>query len=229
MAAVLKRIGSITRTGLCTAGRPMGGSIQIPMLQFADLKGDPYPSLGLVLNAGTVGLESQRSLKLEERIVRLYDELREPLYRYLLCLSLVPEEVEEVIQEAFLRLYKHLHAGGREDNLRSWLYRVAHNLSVNRTRSRQYLTDTSPEQWQELTLSRCDPAPGPEELLLEKEKMTRLHNAIGSLSELQRNCVHLRVEGFRYREIAAILGVGIPTVSESLRRAIVTLTRGQNE
>jgi RNA polymerase sigma-70 factor (ECF subfamily) len=207
----------------------MSGSVQIPMLQFANFKGEPCAGVGLLVNAGSLGLESQRSLNLEERIVRLYDELREPLYRYLLCLGLVAEEVEEVIQEAFLRLYKHLHGGGREDNLRSWLYRVAHNLSVNRTKSRQYLAVTSPERWHQLTVSTSDPAPGPEEILLEKEKMTRLHNSIAALSELQRNCVYLRIEGFRYREIAAILGVGIPTVSESLRRAIVTLTRGQNE
>ena len=73
----------------------------------------------MFLKAGALGLESQRSLKLEERSVRLYDELREPLYRYLLCLGLVTEEVEEVIQETFLRLFKHLDGGGREDNLRS--------------------------------------------------------------------------------------------------------------
>jgi RNA polymerase sigma-70 factor (ECF subfamily) len=229
MTAVLKRNTVHTDSRRYAAGRQMGGSIQISVLQLSNSKGDPCASLGLLLNTGTLGLESQRSLKLEERIVRLYDELREPLYRYLLCLGLVSEEVEEVIQEAFLRLYKHLHAGGREDNLRSWLYRVAHNLSVNRTKSRQYLADISPERWQELALSTCDPAPGPEEVLLEKERMTRLHSGIAALSELQRNCVYLRVEGFRYREIAAILGVGIPTVSESLRRAIVTLTRGQNE
>ena len=40
---------------------------------------------------------------------------------------------------------------------------------------------------------------------LDKERMAHIHDTLSKLSPLQRQCVHLRVEGFRYREIAAIL------------------------
>jgi DNA-directed RNA polymerase specialized sigma24 family protein len=49
------------------------------------------------------------------------------------------------------------------------------------------------------------------------EKYTRLHTAIGRLTLPERQCLHLRAEGFRYREIAEILEVGVPTVGEYLR------------
>jgi len=155
----------------------------------------------------------------------MYEELRLPLLRYLLSMRVIPEEAEEIIQESFLRLYKHLHAGGREDNLRGWIYRVAHNLSSTRRKERRFLADTSPDLWQQISLSAVTPEVGPEEFLLRKERMLRLHRDIAGLSELQQNCIRLRVEGFRYREIARILNISTATVAGSLRHAIERLTR----
>jgi RNA polymerase sigma-70 factor (ECF subfamily) len=181
--------------------------------------------LGLHLGIDAARSDDQKILRLEEQIAHLYEELRQPLLRYLLCMRVVPEEAEEIIQETFLRLYKHLHAGGREDNLRGWVYRVAHNLSSSRRKERKFLADTSPDLWQQITLSAATSEIGPEETLLRKEKMMRLHRDIAGLSELQQNCIRLRVEGFRYREIARILNTSTSTVAGSLRHAIERLTR----
>lgn len=191
---------------------------------FANPEPNRDGSLALHLSMDATRSDNQQTVRLEEQIARLYDELRHPLFRYLLCTRIVPEEAEEIIQESFLRLYKHLHAGGREDNLRGWVYRVAHNLSSSR-RERKFFVDTSPEFWQQVGRSAADPGAGPEELLLRKEKMTRLHRDIADLSELQQNCIRLRVEGFRYREIAEILNVTTSTVAGSLRHAVERLKR----
>ncbi len=192
---------------------------------FANSEGSHDGILSLRLSAEATRLDDQRTVRLEEQIARLYDELRQPLFRYLLCMRIFPEDAEEIIQESFLRLHKHLHAGGREDNLRGWLYRVAYNLSSSRRKSRKFLADTSAEAWQDMSLLAFDPGAGPEELLLRKEKMMRLHRDIAVLSELQQNCIRLRVEGFRYQEIAKILNVTTSTVAGSLRHAIERLTR----
>src|SRR5215467_11584288 len=61
----------------------------------------------------------------------LYRELRKPLLRYLICLGLSSDEAQDVVQDAFLGLHRHLAAGGRQENIRSWLYRVAHNRARN--------------------------------------------------------------------------------------------------
>ena len=87
------------------------------------------------------------------------------------------------------------------------------------------LADTSPEIWEHISLSATTPEVGPEEVLLRKERMMRLHRDIAGLSELQQNCIRLRVEGFRYREIARILNISASTVAGSLRHAIERLTR----
>jgi RNA polymerase sigma-70 factor (ECF subfamily) len=172
-----------------------------------------------------LGQEGQRTLKLKEQITQLFIELRMPAYRYLLCLGVVSAEAEEIIQETFFRLYRHVHAGGREDNLRGWVFRVAHNIAVNELKRRKYFERVRLEQWADLTSSSATQSPTPEELLLRKEKMVRVQVAIAELSEQQKQCLYLRAEGFRYREIAEILGVTVSTVVESLRRAIKKLTK----
>src|SRR5580693_9283789 len=61
----------------------------------------------------------------------LYRELRKPLLRYLVCLGLSADEAQDVVQDAFVSLHRHLARGGSQENIRSWLFRVAHNGARN--------------------------------------------------------------------------------------------------
>lgn len=180
-----------------------------------------------ILGAPTtvLGLEGEQTLRLEERVTQLFDELHLPVYRYLLWLTMSPIETDEIIQETFLRLYQHLNSGGAEHNLRGWIFRVAHNLCINELKGRKRVALSASEALPELDVSIADSRPGPEEVLLQREKIARIHAAVSSLSEQQKQCLLLRAEGFRYREIAEILEVTISTVAESLRRAIKKLAK----
>src|SRR5579864_6920567 len=62
----------------------------------------------------------------------LYRELRKPLIRYLVCLGLSSDEAQDVVQDSFLSLQRHLASGGSQANIRGWLFRVAHNQARNR-------------------------------------------------------------------------------------------------
>jgi RNA polymerase sigma-70 factor (ECF subfamily) len=193
-----------------------------------DMKAEVENGLGvhIVAPPAILDQESQRTLRLADQITRIFDDLREPVYRYLLFYrSVSPFEADDIIQETFLRLYQHLNAGGKEDNLRGWVFRVAHNISINEVKRYTHLFSVPHEGSPDWEISRADPKPGPEELLLRREKMARVHAAISTLSEQQKQCLYLRAEGFRYREIAEIMGVTISTVAESLRRAIKKLVR----
>lgn len=156
---------------------------------------------------------------------RLFDELYEPMFRYLLCLGLAPEEADEVVQESFLRLFRSLYSEERVSNIRGWLFRVAHNLAFDVRRARTRFLLPGPEQWEELNESNPDSGLNPEERLLNKERMVWLHRAMAGLPTEERQCLNLRAEGFRYREIAEILGITMSAVTETLRRAIGKLTR----
>lgn len=164
-------------------------------------------------------------MKLEEHVVALYDELRAPVCRYLLCLGIGPADADEVLQEAFLRLFAHLERGGPSQNLRAWIFRVAHNLALNQRRQGRHLSLRAPEEWAALGETRADASLTPELLLLERERMEAIHAAMQTLSPRELHCLHLRMEGLRYREIGEVLGVTISTVAELLRRALVKLRR----
>lgn len=69
----------------------------------------------------------------------------------------------------------------------------------------------------------------PERSLLERERLHRLHSALSSLSEQQRRCLFLRLEGLRYPEIGAALGISASTVGEFLRRALARLKKVTHE
>ncbi len=158
----------------------------------------------------------------QKQVIEFYKMLRPSLVIYLRSMGLTRDEADDVIQESFLRLVRHLANSGKEDNLRSWIFRVAHNLSMDLYRADRRNLDCS-ETALRLANDRSDPAPNPEEKYLQEEEFRRLDAAISKLTAQQRRCILLRAQGLRYREIAAVLGIGVPTVCDLVHRAIVRL------
>lgn len=148
----------------------------------------------------------------------LFEQQQLSVCRYLVSLGLRPQVASEIAQESFLRLYRHLRSKGRSENLRGWVFRVAHNLAMNELAGAG-TAESMPFE------SEVDPGGDPEQALLRKERMRRLQAAIRTLPRRQQECLHLRAEGLRYREIAQVLGIGISSVAESLQRAMEALTR----
>jgi len=157
----------------------------------------------------------------EEAVTRLYEEARDDVYRYLLTLGLRPAQAQEATQEVFLRLFAALQKGEHIDNLRAWIFRVAHNHGLTLRGREDSLRPLEPA----LETQLIDRGQNPEQTLLDRERRLRFHHAVEALSDQQRNCLYLRAEGFRYREIAAILGLSDSTVGEFLRRAITRLRK----
>ncbi len=179
--------------------------------------------------SGGLSQTGQESLSLEGRVALYFEQWRDQVYRYLVGVFGQPELAEEFTQEAFLRLYRALHGGEAIANARAWVFRVAHNLAVNQIKSRQFIAPVTDEAWEELCRTLRDSAPGPEQKLLQQEKFSRMRAAIGRLTQAERECLHLRSKGFRYREMAEILGSSTTTVAETLYRVIEKLARDINE
>jgi RNA polymerase sigma-70 factor (ECF subfamily) len=155
----------------------------------------------------------------------LYRELRKPLLRYLVCLGLTADEAQDVVQDTFVGLHQHLAAGGSQENICSWLFRVAHNAA--RDRQNSYQRRHSAPLDAEVEASMVDEAT-PEQAVLEKEKFRRLRSAVRLLTDPERECLLLRAGGLRYREIAEILGMATSTVGDTVERAIKKLTEKCN-
>lgn len=177
---------------------------------------------------GVLGLLSSRNEEVsgwQQQTVELYDSLNHVLYRYLRGLGLSADAAEDVIQETFLRLAGHLSEGGSDGNLRSWLFQVAHNLSMDVHRaSRRDHPDADAEYTSEKEL--IDPKADPESVYLQKERFKHLRKAMSQLTRQQCSSILLRAEGLRYREIAVVLGVSEQRAIHLVKRGLVRLAEG---
>jgi RNA polymerase sigma-70 factor (ECF subfamily) len=169
------------------------------------------------------GTESACS-EIEAEVVALFDEYRGRLLRYVLSIGLTAAHGEEIVQEVFLALFRHLRLGRPKDNLRGWIFRVAHNLSLKTREAEQTRPDRA-EFDQAIAAAQVDPQPNPEQQLSAGQRRKRLMATVRALPERDQYCLHLRAEGLRYREIAEILEMSLGAVSISLSRSLARLER----
>lgn len=150
-----------------------------------------------------------------EAIVQRY---RGPLLGY--CRRLLPaSRAEDAVQRALMQAYEAMVSGEAELNLRPWLYRIAHNSSLNLLRENGW----SYEQLAE----HLDGVPAPDQVLELRERLRSTVDAVKGLPERQRDAVLLReVDGLSYEEIALALGVGDGAVRQLLHRARRALRSG---
>ncbi len=150
---------------------------------------------------------------------QVYEQTRAAICSYVLRLGVPRAQAQEVTQEVYLRLYQTMRKGEEILNMRAWLFRVAHNLAL-KVRSRERAFDVVSPDWNQFVDRTTESA---ERIILNREKMERVKFALETLSPQQRNCLYLRSEGLRYREIAEVLGITSSTVNEFLRRAMSRL------
>jgi len=157
-------------------------------------------------------------------VTALYRELRKPLLRYLVCLGLTSDEAQDVVQDAFLSLQRHLASGGDQEKIRGWLFRVAHNLARNRQTSYHRRFGETLDGAKDFLAEDATP----EQVVLEKEKLRRFAAAIQLLTKSERECLLLRAGGLRYREIGEVLGIAVSTVGDTVERAMKKLAEKCN-
>jgi RNA polymerase sigma-70 factor (ECF subfamily) len=162
--------------------------------------------------------------RLEREVLALFDRFRDPLLRYVCAFGISAADGEDLIQEVFVALFNHLRRGGGRSNLQGWLFRVAHNQALKQ-RARQRRSQArvlADERSVETT-----PAPGrdPEERLVDEQRRRTLVAVLDALSERDRQCLHLRHNGLRYRQIAGVLGISLGAVAKSIARSVARLRR----
>lgn len=179
--------------------------------------------LGAIRAPGLFTLTDPDSSVWQERILKLYEQFSPSIYRYLKSLGILADEAEDLVQETFLRLAAHLREAGDNTNLRSWLFRVAHNLSMDIHRARrrgQSIADLDAEN------DLVDLGTNPESRYLKEEQLRRLDEAMSTLTSQQRNSILLRAEGLRYWEIASVLGVSEQRAVNLVKRGLLRLAKG---
>jgi RNA polymerase sigma-70 factor (ECF subfamily) len=185
----------------------------IPPRNFAAELSFPIPTPAAV---------SEKPCEIECEVIRLFDQFRHPLLRYVLSFGLSVHDAEEVAQEVFLALFRHLQRGKSRRNLRGWIFRVAHNLALKQRAANKKLHAALDDD-ATVVQAKLDATPNPEEQMTSGQTLQRLRTVLRALPEQDRCCLALRAEGLRYREIAATLGISLGSVSFSLTRSLARL------
>ncbi len=178
---------------------------------------DSLGDLGFSTIAGS--RPAAKPSEIECEVIDLFEQFRNPLLRYVGSIGLTVHDGEEIIQEVFLALFRHLQLGKSRRNLRGWIFRVAHNLALKQKMANhkaQALCDAE---------EAMDATPNPEEQAVSSQRLARMQAVLRVLPEQDRCCLSLRAEGLRYREIAATLGMSLGAVSIALTRSLARMGR----
>lgn len=128
-------------------------------------------------------------------------------------------EAEDVAQETFLRLWQSIEEVEARTTLRTWLFRVAHNLSIDRLRKKR---ETSMPEDRDFT----NDEPSASQRMAQAERALRVERAVAQLPERQRAAISLVFqEGLRQADAAQILGVTVDALESLLSRGRQMLKR----
>jgi RNA polymerase sigma-70 factor (ECF subfamily) len=150
---------------------------------------------------------------MSEDIERLYQTMYASVVRFLYRKVWDADRAEDLAQEVFIRAMAH-----RPEKPRAWIFAVAANLARDEARA-------AVRRKKHLTLLGSDPAtvarpdPSADEVVEREEQLTRVQEALASLSARDREVLLLWDAGLSYTEIADQTGLAVGAVGTTLARA----------
>ena len=139
----------------------------------------------------------------------LMDNFQESIYYYIRRIVVSHEDAEDILQEVFIRVFRHLDHFRNESSLSTWIYKIATNecLRVLNVRKEGVI---SAEEIQEELIGKLKAS---DYVDYENELAVKFQEAILSLPEKQRLVFNLRYyDELEYEEIARILGSKVETL-----------------
>ncbi len=156
-----------------------------------------------------------------QALTEIYEALSPPLYRYAYRLLGHTCDAEDIVAEAFHRLLLALQRGhGPREHLSAYLYRIAHNLIVDRYR-KQPLAEVELDE----ALAAADDD-DPHEVAAQRSTQTVARLALWRLTVDQRQVILLKYfEGLSNEEVAATLDKPVGAIKSLQHRALEAMRR----
>ncbi|MCB0826236.1 MAG: sigma-70 family RNA polymerase sigma factor [Fimbriimonadaceae bacterium] len=188
--------------------------------------------MSLLVGAERVPARNQNNAINEEALVaqcrtqdfeafgRLVDAYQNRVYGFVRRMLRNDEEALDVTQEVFIKAYQGMAGFDGRASLRSWLFRIAYNLCVDRARkvSRQVKTlSYEPNEEGDEPMEFSDRSWDPSESLLANELQGIMEEAIASMSDKLRTVLLMHdKEEMGYDEIAQAMEIPVGTVKSRL-------------
>lgn len=165
-------------------------------------------------------LQRARSFDRQE-LAAIYDEYQQPIYRYIYRQVGDVEVARDLTSDVFQRFLQALQKNqGPEEQLKAWLYRVAHNNVIDYYRQQQHRQHLPLDEY---VVEKGD---GPAVLAERNISAEQVREALIQLTPEQREVITLKfLEGFSNVEVADLLNKPIGAVKSLQHRALATLQR----
>ena len=164
------------------------------------------------------------NLKAYEEIIGLYEK---KVFSTIYYMVKNDNEVEDIAQEVFIKIYKNLGNFKEESSLYTWIYRITVNVCIDEFKKRKkvvYLDEKIDTKDGEVELQLSDDSKSPTDIAEDNNLKDKLEKCIKKLPESQRMMIILRdIKGFTYMEIAEIMKMNLGTVKSKINRARASL------
>ncbi len=178
-----------------------------------------------------IGDEKARDIELVRKIrdgdenafTELHRRYRPNIYNYIAKRIENRQDAEELVQDTFVRVWKHIHTLNEPEKVLNWMYGIAAQLIAGwhrkqKSASRRGSSVDVYEMEGDIAASTVFYQTA-EETAFIAERSDAIYQAIAELSEREQQMIELQLDGRSYKEIAEICDVTVSTVRNALPRA----------
>lgn len=183
-------------------------------------------------NASASSLEDEKFVEQaikgdQDAYKELMDKYQKPLYYHVLKMVKNHEQVEDLVQEAFMKAFNNLNSYNTNYAFSTWLYRITTNHTIDYLRKKKLKTTSMDQPVKtrdgEMEIQISNDAETDRDII-RKERKEIIHNAIDDLPKKYRRVIEMRhLQELSYQEIADQLDLPLGTIKAHIFRARETL------
>ena len=161
----------------------------------------------------------------EAAFSELVERHAKSVYRFVHRMTKNDIDVEDIVQETFVKIWKNMKKFKKDQNFRVWLFAIARNTAIDWLRKRKHLvfSDFDASDGGNVILETlADSALLADEIFSQIEDVKALEKILEKLPPVKREVLMMRHgDDLTFAEMAAILGKSIDTVKSTYRRALI--------
>ncbi|MCH1624593.1 RNA polymerase sigma factor [Ferdinandcohnia quinoae] len=148
-----------------------------------------------------------------------YEQYSDSLFKYICMMTRDYQEAQDLTQETFIKAYNKYEFFEGRANVKTWLFSIAHNVTVDFLRKRKPL-----RMIEVLFQAMKDHSPLPEDIIEMNDSIRELYKALGNMKASYREVIILRkIKEFSIQETSQILNWPESKVKITLHRALPVL------
>lgn len=153
----------------------------------------------------------------------LFERYHRLLYSFFYRMNKNASISEDLVQNVFERILRYKHRFRGEGEFKAWMFQIARNVNFDQVRKKGNRPKEKIEDWQDQLI---DQSPNQHALIMKKEELAMLHQALQRLDPEKREIIILsKLQGLKYQKIGELLGCSEGAVKVKVFRALRVLKK----